>query len=325
MKRVSIGGGAITASRIALGCMRISRTTKENADRLIKTALDLGIDFFDHADVYGAGASEKMFGEILDLHSSIREKIKIQSKCTLVRDDVQTLYNDQTKEYIISSVDGTLKRLGTDYLDLYLLHQPDTLVEPEEVAEAFHILRAAGKVRYFGVSNHKPYQIMLLEKYMNEKLIVNQLQLSAAHTVLIDAANPMKLKDEFTADGTGDVLTWCRLRDMTLQVWSPFQHGFYGGVFMESELYPELNETVNRLADKKQVSPSAIAIAWILRHPAHMQPLIGTTNAERLKDICKADDVEISREEWYEIYRASLRDEGKAELGSSMKKTSEKK
>ena len=320
MKQISIGGGALSASRIALGCMRISRTTKENADRLVKTALELGIDFFDHADVYGAGNSERVFGEILDLKSSIREKIKIQSKCTLVRDAVQTLYNDQSKDYIIASVDNSLKRLKTEYLDVFLLHQPDTLVEPEEVADAFHILRTTGKVRYFGVSNHKPYQIMLLEKDTDEKIIVNQLQLSAAHTGLIDASNPMKLKDEFTVDGTGDILTWCRLNDITIQAWSPFQHGFYGGVFMESENYPELNHVVNDIAKKKSVSTSAIAIAWILRHPAGIQPLIGTTNADRLKDICTADDVELNREEWYEIYRASLRDEGKAELGNSEKK-----
>lgn len=319
MRKMKIGNGEMEASVLAMGCMRISRVEYEAADRVVHTALEQGITFFDHADVYGMGKSEELFGRILDLHSGLREKIRVQSKCTLVRDAVQTLYNDSSKDYIIQSVENSLKRLNTEYLDSYLLHQADTLVEPEEVAEAFDKLHQSGKVRFFGVSNHRPLQVELLQKYLNQRLIINQLQISVAHTDLIDSSFTMRLRDEANVDKTGDALTYSRLRDMTIQAWSPFQFGFYGGVFMGNENYPNLNESVNRMAAEKQVSPSAIAVAWLLRHPAHIQPLIGTTNSERLKDICTGTEVILSRAEWYELYRMSLLDEGKADLSSSVK------
>lgn len=320
MKTIPIGKGVFESSAIALGCMRICRVPFENGKRLVYRALDLGIDFFDHADVYGFGESEKIFGQILDLKSSMRERIKIQSKCTLIRDEVQTLYNDQSYAHIIASAEASLKRLNTEYLDTFLLHHPDTLVEPEEVAEAFDRLHTAGKVRYFGVSNHKPMQVELLKRYLNQPLIINQLQFSLAHPDLVDAAQPMRLQPHAMADITGDVLTYSRLHDMTIQAWSPFQFGFYGGVFMGNSKYPELNEVVSRIAKEKEVSQSAIAIAWILRHPAKIQPLIGTTNPDRLSDICTGEEVELSRAQWYEIYRAQLRDEGKSDLASSVSK-----
>lgn len=320
MRTIPIGKGIFQSSAIALGCMRICRKPFEESKKLIYKALDLGIDFFDHADVYGFGKSEEMFGQILDLKGSMREKIKIQSKCTLIRDDKETLYNDQSYEHIISSAEASLKRLNTDYLDTFLLHHPDTLVEPEEVAEAFDRLHSEGKVRYFGVSNHKPMQIELLKRYIRQPLIINQLQLSAAYPNLIDAAQPMRLQPHAMADITGDVLTYSRLNDMTIQAWSPLQYGFYGGVFVGSSKYPELNGVVGRIADENEVSASAVAIAWILRHPAKIQPLIGTTNPERLEDLCMGEKVELSREQWYEIYRAQLRDEGKSDLSSSVSK-----
>ena len=317
MKTISIGNGAMEASTLALGCMRIVRVPRQDADRLLHTALDLGINYFDHADVYGAGNSEKLFGELLDLHSSLRDKIMIQSKCTLVRDAVQTLYNDNSKQYILDSVDGILKRLNTDYLDSFLLHRYDTLMEPEEVAEAFDLLHRSGKVRHFGVSNYKPMTMQYLQKNINQKLIINQLQISVAHTDLIDAGDTMKMTDYATLDRNGDVLTYCRMNGITVQAWSPFQIGFYGGVYMGNENYPRLNAVTNRLAQEKGVSPSAIAIAWLLRHPAHIQPLIGTTNADRLKDIATGVGVELTRPEWYEMYRESLGDEKKEDLGNS--------
>ena len=299
MKHIMIGG-MVESSAAALGCMRICRVPLEDARKVVHQALDLDIRLFDHADVYGFGKSEEIFGEILDLKTpSVRERIQIQSKCTLIRDQVQTLYNDQSKEHIIKSAEASLKRLGTDYLDMFLLHHPDTLVEPEEVAEAFDYLHSTGKVRYFGVSNHKPMQVELL------KTCVQQ---------------PLRMQPHALADTNGDVLTYSRIHKMTIQAWSPFQFGFYGGPFMENEQYPELNQVAGRLADERQVSKSAIAIAWILRHPAKIQPLIGTTNAQRLKDICTGIDVELTREEWYELYRAQLRDEGKSDLSSSVSK-----
>jgi len=318
MRTIPIGKGVFHSSAIALGCMRICRIPLDDSKKLILRALDLGIDFFDHADVYGFGKSEEIFGQILDLKGPIREKIKIQSKCTLIRDQVQTLYNDQSSEHIISSVEASLKRLNTEYLDTLLLHHPDTLVEPEEVAEAFDRLHTSGKVRYFGVSNHKPLQIELLKKYVRQPLIINQLQFSAAHPDLVDAAQPIRLQPHAMADITGDVLTYSRLHDITIQAWSPFQFGFYGGVFIGNSNYPELNKVISRIAEENEVSASAIAVAWILRHPAKIQPLIGTTNPERLTDICTGEKVELSRAQWYEIYRAQLRDEGKIDLTSSI-------
>ncbi|MEG1269596.1 MAG: aldo/keto reductase, partial [Oscillospiraceae bacterium] len=310
MKKFKIGG-ELESSILAQGCMRQCRVSLHEADKVIHTALECGINFFDHADVYGFGAAEEVFGKVLNLKSDIRSKILIQSKCTLHRDEVQTLYNDQSKEYIISSVEASLKRLNTDYLDTFLLHAPDTLVEPDEVAEAFEQLHTSGKVRYFGVSNHMHLQIELLQKYLKQRLIINQLQFSVAHTDLIDSSITMRLRDSRNIDKTGDVLTYTRIHDMTVQAWSPFQYGFYGGVFMGCDKFPKLNASVNRMAEEKGVSPSAIAIAWLLRHPAKIQPLIGTTNAERLQDICTATEVEMTGPEWYELYRMSLSDEGK--------------
>lgn len=319
MKRMILGGTGIETSVVAMGCMRISRVSEADARAVIHAALDAGVTLFDHADVYGMGKSEELFGSILDLKGEFRRSVQIQSKCTLVRDAVQTLYNDSSRDYIIRSVEGSLKRLNTDYLDGYLLHQPDTLVEPDEVAEAFDRLHASGKVRYFGICNHRPMQVDLLQKYLHQKLAVHQLQLSVAHTDLIDSSYSMRLSPEQNIDRTGDALTHCRLHGMSVQAWSPFQFGFYGGVFMGNERFPNLNASVDRIATQYGVSASAIAVAWLLRHPARIQPLIGTTNAARFEDICHGTEVTLSRAEWYELYRMSMLDEGKADLSSSAK------
>lgn len=319
MKQIKLGNGAITASAMAVGCMRIARVDEAASKALVHTALDCGINFFDHADIYDQGAAEERFGRVLDLSTSVREKIVIQSKCALVSKDGVLAASDCSKEHILSSVEGSLRRLGTEYLDCLLLHMPDCLVEPEEVAEAFDVLQRTGKVRFFGVSNHKPYMIELLQKYLNQRLIINQMQFSVANPTLVDSVASFHLKDACKPDRYGDVLTYCRLHDMTIQAWSPFQMGFYGGIYIGSEEYPSLNAVTNRLAEEKGVSPSAIAVAWILRHPAGIQPLIGTTNAQRLRDISTAADVTLSRMEWYEMYRASLVDQDKL-LASGSKK-----
>ena len=320
MKQISIGNGAMSASELALGCMRDCRIPIEEAESLVLTAVEEGNNYFDHADVYGFGDAELVFGKILDRNPGLRNRIRIQSKCTLIRDAEKTLYLDTTKKHILESVDASLQRLHTDYLDTYMLHHPDTLIEPEEVAEAFDILQASGKVRYFGVSNFKMMDLAYLQSCLKQKLIINQMQLSVAHTELIDSTNSIKLNEEHNIDRNGSVLTYMRMNGITAQAWSPFQVGFYGGVFMGDPNYPTLNQVVNRLCEEKNASPSAVAIAWILRHPAKIQPLIGTTNKERLKDICTASNVELSREEWYELYRATLTDEGRVQLGNSNQK-----
>ncbi|MGV8982183.1 aldo/keto reductase [Clostridium sp.] len=300
MKKNCIANGEISTSEIALGCMRINNLSKSEASKLISTALDEGINFFDHADIYGGGKSEEVFADAIAANPISREKIIIQSKCG-IRDG----YFDFSKEHILNSVEGSLKRLNMDYLDILLLHRPDTLMEPEEVAEAFSKLHSSGKVKYFGVCNQNPMQIELLNKYLNNKIIINQLQLSITNTGMIDSGLNVNMQIDSSIDRDGSILEYCRLKDIALQAWSPFQFGFFEGVFLNNDKYPELNNKINEIAAAKGVTNSAIAIAWILRHPAKIQPLVGTTNSMRLADICKASKIELTRQEWYEIYRAA--------------------
>ncbi len=299
MKQILIGG-KIPASAISLGCMRISGMSKKDAEKLLRTAIDEGINFFDHADIYGGGKSEEVFADALSDTPSLRDKILIQSKCA-IHDGIY----DFSKEHILKSVEGSLKRLKTDHLDFLLLHRPDTLMEPEEVAEAFSQLKSSGKVLHFGVSNQKPLQMELLNRCLDEKLLVNQLQLSLCHTGMMDSGLNVNMQIDRARDLDGSVLEYCRLNQVTIQAWSPFQYGFFEGVFIGSEKFPELNKALDRLAEQYNVTPSAIAIAWILRHPAKIQAILGTTNAQRVKDICKASEVELTRMEWYELYKAA--------------------
>lgn len=300
MKNINIANGEIKASEIAIGCMRIAGLEKSQASNLINTALEEGINFFDHADIYGGGRSEEVFADAIEMNSSIREKMIIQTKC-----GIRKGFFDFSKEHIISSVDASLKRLKTEYVDTLLLHRPDTLMEPEEVAEAFTKLYNEGKVRYFGVSNHNAMQIELLNKYLNNKVIINQLQFSVMHTGIIDSGLNVNMKIDPSIDRDGSILEYCRLKDITIQAWSPYQYGFFEGVFLDNDKFPELNEKINEIATAKGVSNTAIATAWILRHPAKIQTIVGSTSVDRIKDICKASDVELSRKEWYEIYLAA--------------------
>jgi len=300
MKKINIANGVMSVSEISLGCMRIAELPVNEASLLIDTALDEGIDFFDHADIYGGGKSEEVFAQAVGMCPSVREKLIIQTKC-----GIRQGFFDFSREHILNSVDGSLKRLRTDYIDVLLLHRPDTLMEPEEVAEAFSVLHSSGKVRCFGVSNQNPMQIELLAKYLNQKIIVNQLQLSITNTGIIDSGLNVNMKIDRSIDRDGSVLEYCRLKDITIQAWSPFQFGFFDGVFLDNDKFPELNEKINKIAAIKGVPNTAIAIAWILRHPAKIQPIVGTTNPRRLKDICKASQVELSRQEWYSIYLAA--------------------
>jgi predicted oxidoreductase len=300
MKSIPIANTDLNVSEISLGCMRISGLTNPEISRLIHTALDEGVTFFDHADIYGGGQSEAKFAEALELTPRLRETMRIQSKCGIRKGSF-----DFSKEHILEAVDGSLKRLRTDYLDVLLLHRPDALVEPEEVAEAFTILQDSGKVKYFGVSNQNPMQIELLTKFVKQKLVFNQLQLSITNTGMIDAGINVNMEIDPSVNRDGSILDYCRLKDITIQPWSPFQFGFFEGVFLDNEKFPELNRSINQMAAAKGVANTAIAIAWILRHPARMQPIVGTTNAERLKDICKASDITLTRQEWYEIYLAA--------------------
>ncbi len=300
MKSVKLTNCDLDASEISLGCMRISEMTNQEISTLIHTALDEGINFFDHADIYGGGKSEAKFAEALGMTPQLREKMLIQTKCGIRKGSF-----DFSKAHILNAVDGSLKRLQTDYIDVLLLHRPDALVEPEEVAEAFTILQDSGKVKYFGVSNQNPMQIELLKKFVKQPIIFNQLQFSITNTTMIDAGINVNMEIDPSVDRDGSILDYCRLHDITIQPWSPFQYGFFEGVFLDNDKFPELNAKINEIAAAKGVTNTTIAIAWILRHPAHMQPIIGTTNPQRVKDSCKASGLPFTREEWYEIYRAA--------------------
>ncbi|QAA32575.1 aldo/keto reductase [Clostridium manihotivorum] len=302
MKNIKIGNGQIDGSEIALGCMRMAGLTKDAAEKVIKTCLEEGINFFDHADIYGGGKSEEIFADSININSDIREKMIIQTKCSIVPGKMY----DFSKEHILASVEGSLKRLKTDYVDTLLLHRPDTLMEPEEVAEAFTKLHDSGKVKYFGVSNHNSMQIELLNKYLgSNNIIINQLQFGIMHTGMIDSGINVNMKVDRSIDRDGSILEYCRLKDITIQAWSPYQYGFFEGVFLGNEKFPELNKKIDEIAERKGVTNTAIATAWILRHPAKIQTVIGSMNPTRIREICKASNVQLSREEWYEIYLAA--------------------
>ncbi len=300
MKYVDLGGAGVRASAVAVGCMRISALSQGELSRFIHTALDCGVNFFDHADIYGGGECEATFGQVLGEEPGLREKMVVQSKCGIRKG----MY-DFSKEHILESVDGILSRLNVDCLDVLLLHRPDALMEPEEVGEAFDRLEAAGKVKRFGVSNFNARQTDLLQSGLRQKLVANQLQFGLMHTGMIDHAICANTEFSGSPDRDGEILDYCRLHGLTVQAWSPFQYGFFEGVFLGNEKFPELNAKLTELSKKYGASEQAMATAWILRHPAGMQVISGSTNAERLRDICSACDVELSREDWYALYLAA--------------------
>lgn len=292
-------GTDLHASRIAHGCMRIAGLSDGDLDRLIKTSLDSGINFFDHADIYSHGRCEEKFGNALKREPSLRDKMIIQTKCGIV---IGKWY-DFRPEYLLSCVEGSLKRLGIEQIDVLLLHRPDALCEPEEVAEVFDRLQSSGKVRYFGVSNHNPYQMELLQKYCKQRLIFNQLQFGPAHTSMIDAGIHVNMTDKAGVVRDGMVLDYCRLNDITVQPWSPFRAGAVS--YLGSPFYRKLNGELNKLCKKYDLTDSAAVLAWILRHPANMQPIVGSTDPDRIVGMVKATDVTITHEEWYDVYRAA--------------------
>ena len=299
MKRITVGS-KIDASAVAMGCMRI-KDAAENADRIINTALECGIDYFDHADIYGGGECEEVFGKFLGSNKSVRDKITVQTKCAIRKG-----FYDFSKEHIINSVEGSLKRLKTDYVDVLLLHRPDTLMEPEEVAEAFSLLESEGKVKYFGVSNHNEKQIELLKTAVKQPLIINQLQLSIPESGMITSGLNVNMKNDESVMHDGGLLEYSRIKGITIHAWSPFQQGFIKKPFIgDRENFPELNKRLEELAEQYNAEPITIASAWILRHPANIQLISGSMNPDRIKAICKGADITLTREEWYSVYLAA--------------------
>ena len=280
--------------------------TDAEVRELFDASLAAGINFFDHADIYGEGAAhgcEARFAEALQLTASQRADIVLQTKVGIVKDGP---YFDFSYDHLIEAVDGSLAALGTDYIDILLLHRPDALVEPEEVARAFDELSAAGKVLNFGVSNHTPGQIELLKRYVRQPLVANQVQLSITHAPIITQGVAMNMAGvEQSISRDVGILDYCRLHDITIQAWSPFQAGFFTGVFLGNPDYPELNAVIDRLAAAYDVPAEAIATAWLTRHPAQLQVVLGTTSPERITAAAKGADVVLTRPEWYELYRAA--------------------
>ena len=306
MRYIKFGERQKEVSEVVLGLMRISEMTVDQVEDLIESALEVGINAFDIADCYGHGKCEQILGEVLKRRPDLREKMWIQSKCGIRMEEFT--YFDFSKEHILEAVDGILERLNVDYIDSLLLHRPDALMEPAEIAEAFDLLKSQGKVIDFGVSNQNPMMMALIQKDVNQPLVANQLQLSAAFTPSFDAGFHVNMKQEAGIVRDSSIFEYCRLHDVVIQAWSVLQFDYFGGVFLGSEKYPELNHVLNRLAEKYHVSPSAVAIAWVLRYPAKMQAVIKTTKKARVAEAAKAAEIQLTRKEWYEIYLAAGND-----------------
>lgn len=303
MKTINVVNGPRAVPVIVLGCMRMPSLSVEAAEAMIHAAVDLGVNFFDHATCYTHGEAEVRFGDAFARSGIQRSGVTIQSKVGLCFERNEF---DWTKENILESTDDSLRRLKTDYLDVLLLHRPDLIFEPEEVAAAFDVLESSGKVRHFGVSNVPVWQLELLKKFVRQPLVFNQLQFSLDQSQLIDQALYLNnLTTERSIVRDGGLLDYCRLKDITVQAWSPLQHGFFAGCFVDDPKFPELNAVLAELGEKYGVPKTAIAIAWVLRHPAKMQAIVGTMNPAHLRDICGAAKVELTHHEWYQLYLAS--------------------
>ncbi len=300
MKYMKIPTVEKEVSNIALGCMRIDKMSESQADEYVETALSCGYNFFDHADIYASGRCEEIFGRVLSRNKSLRDKLVIQTKCGIR----QGMY-DFSYGHIMSSVEGSLRRLETEHIDVLLLHRPDLLMEPDEVARAFDELYSSGKVGAFGVSNQSPMQLELLQKSVNQKLCINQLQLSITNASMISSGASVNTGFDDAVNRDGYIRDYCRLNDITIQPWSPLQYGFFEGTFLDSDRFPRLNQVLDELAEKYLVSKTAVAVAWLLRLPEKMQPVIGSTDSGRIKEIAKAADIVLDREDWYMIYRVA--------------------
>lgn len=311
MRQIKIGNTNFSGSAIALGIMRMNKLTVDEAVKVLETAHETGINYIDSADVYGHGKSEEIFGEALQKSSLKRDDFYIQSKTGIYENpklDYKTTRYDFSKKYLINAVDGILSRMKIDYLDSLLLHRPDALMDPAEVGAAFDELQRDGKVRHFGVSNFNPMQVDLLQAEVSQRLLINQLQLSVMHTGPIDFNIHTNMTDKRSIDHDRGVLDYSRLHNMTVQAWSPFQYGQIEGNFIGNPKFPEVNEALQKVADQKGVSKNAVAAAWILRHPANTQVIIGTMTPAHIIDSAKGADISLTAQEWYDIYLAAGND-----------------
>ncbi|MDU2904999.1 MAG: aldo/keto reductase [Streptococcus mitis] len=303
MRYITLGQDDKELSEIVLGMMRIEDKSVKEVEELVETALSVGINAFDLADIYGRGRCEELLGLVLKNRPDLREEMWIQSKCGIRIEEFT--YFDFSKNYIIKSVDGILQRLKIDHLDSLLLHRPDALMESDQVAEAFDLLYKQGKVQNFGVSNQNPMMMELLKKDVKQPLAVNQLQLSAAFTPGFESGFHVNMEDSQAAMRDGSIFEYCKLHDVVIQAWSVLQFGYFKGNFVGNEKFQALNQVLDRLAIKYGVTSSTIAISWILRYPAKMQAVVGTTNPKHLREVSQAANFSLTRKEWYEIYLAA--------------------
>ncbi len=301
MKKIKLGSSDLEIPAIAVGCMRMNSLELSEAEVFVKEVVDMGAAYFDHADIYGGGKCEEIFGSLLHRNPGLREKMILQSKAGIV----PGIMYDNSKDYLVKAVDGILKRLQTDYLDVFLIHRPDALADMEETADALETLYQSGKVRFFGVSNYRTGQIRLLSKYLVHRIMVNQLQLSLTNSTMIQSGMEANMLTDGAVDRDGEVLDYCRMNDITIQTWSPFQFGAIAGTFLGNPDFPELNQELDHLAKKYHTSDTAIAAAWILRHPADMQLIAGSMKVSRLREICDAVHITLTRQEWYRLYLAA--------------------
>ena len=307
MKYINFGKDDKKVSKLIIGLMRIAEMSTDQVGELLMAGLDEGINFLDTADCYTNGKAERVLGDTFAKNPGLRDKIFLQSKCG-IRNDEDFTWFDFSKDHILEAVDASLKRLQTDHLDCLLLHRPDALMEPEEIAEAFDILYKAGKVLNFGVSNQNPIMMDMIRKYSNYPIVTNQVQLSPAFTPSLNAGFHVNMETDPAIMRDGGLFEYCRSNDIVIQAWSPFQYGYFEGVYLGSDKYVKLNQVLDRMAKERGVSPAAVALAWILRYPGRTQVVTGTTKPERLRESAKATEISLTKKEWYEIYLSAGND-----------------
>lgn len=308
MAALPISQRRISDSRLALGCMGFGGDEQAGYRDAIAPALaafdvayDIGIRLFDHADIYRDGRAEAVFGAWLKAHPELRDRVCIQSKC-----GIRPGRYDFSSAHIQDAVDGSLRRLGTSCLDILLLHRPDPLMEPEEVAEAFIQLKGAGKVRHFGVSNMNVHQMSHLQRALPEPLVVNQLEMSLARLDWVDEGVHVNQQAGAGVHFAEGLLEHCKLEGVQLQAWGALAHGQFSGRRLDdaSGHVRQAAQRVRAMADDKGTTPESIVLGWLMRHPAGIQPVIGTTRPERIAACADAVQVAetLTREEWYSLY-----------------------
>lgn len=301
-------------SRLVFGCMglgggwnkdAITKAHLKQTHECIDAAIAAGINFFDHADIYTFGKAEQVFGQALAERPELREHMYIQSKCGIrFEDDKGPKRYDFSAKWIEESVEGSLKRLNTDYLDVLMLHRPDPLMEVEEIAQVFSCLQESGKVRNFAVSNMQQHQMNFLQHALDMPIVANQIEASLQKHQFVDEGVYAGNADGKDLNFTPGSVEYCRHFDIQIQSWGSLCQGLYTGGDLTNASQADINTSilVNKLAALYDTTPEAIVLAWLLRHPALIQPIIGTTNVERIAASCGALNVTLSREHWYALY-----------------------